>query len=104
MNLRSLQLLLSKTQLPGVLSIVGIAWGALYAFWPKNTPTPLADQGDWWIEGQFFRFPLELASSIDIPKQFLQDKRLILWPSWSPETGGTIGTVRTAPFQPSSFL
>ena len=104
MNLRSLQLLLSKTQLVGVLLIIGITCGALFAFWPKNTPTPLADQGDWRIEGQFFRFPLELASSIDIPKQFLQDKRLVLWRSWSPETGGTIGTVRTAPFQPSSFL
>jgi hypothetical protein len=90
--------------LTGLLLIVGIACGALFAFWPKNTPTPLVDQGDWRVEGQFFRFPLELASHLDIPKQFLQDKRLVLWRSWSPETEGTIGTVRTAPFQPSSFL
>ena len=109
MNLRSLQLLLFKlcpiwTRLVGLLLIVGIAWGMLFAFWSKNTPTALVDQSDWRIEGQFFRFPLELASPIDIPKQFLQDKRLVLWRSWSPETEGTIGTVRTAPFQPSSFL
>ena len=109
MNLRSLQLLFFKLrriwpQLVGLLLIVGIAWGGLLAFWPKDTPIPLVDRSVWRIEGQFFRFPLELASHLDIPKQFLEDERLVLWRSWSPETMGTIGTVRTALFQPPSFL
>src|SRR5262245_6330773 len=86
------------------LLILGVCLGLLLGLWPKAPPIPLVKQDGWQIEGRFFQFPPQGVSKLDMPEQLLINRHLVLWRSWSPETGNTAGTIRTQSFELSRFL
>ena len=86
------------------LLALGVCLGLILSFLPKISPVSLISQHDWRIEGLFFQTPLETAGKLDVPKEILNDKNLLLWRSWSPATRSTAGTLRTVPFELPRFL
>jgi hypothetical protein len=81
-----------------LFAVAGIA----LALWPKDGGAPLVGASDWKIEGRFFRVDPEAVSLFDVPRP--ADGRIDFWRSWSPETLGTVGTIRSAPFPPPRYV
>lgn len=89
-----------------ILYSFGIAaiLGAVLVILPKQAPQPLVQKSNWSIEGQFFPIPVNMISHIEVPTEMLRDPSLSLWRSWSPETNGMIGRIKTAAFSPPRYI
>jgi hypothetical protein len=77
--------------------------GLLLILWPKGPePVPLVNADGWRSDGGFFRVPTNAVSPLEVSRP--KGGAIDFQRSWSPETSGTIGSVRTLPFPARRFL
>src|SRR4051794_11573087 len=85
------------------LLLLTVCSGTALVLWPKGAaPVPLVDHDAWRLKSGFFRVPEDAISPLEVPRP--QNWTIDFWRSWSPETLGTLATIRSQPFAQHRFL
>jgi hypothetical protein len=85
------------------IGLVGLVFDISLALGPFGPVRPLVGEDGWEQTAGFSRDRLQLAF-VDAPRSIAQSPSLVTWRSWSPQTGGMTGELRTAPFLLPDYL
>ncbi len=80
-----------------VLGLLALLFDVSRAIGPTQIVRPLVGKADWTMTGEIFAYKSP-PNWLEIPAPIVRDQQLMRWWSWSPKTGGTTGSVSTAPF------
>ncbi|OWV88970.1 hypothetical protein [Rhizobium sp. R693] len=68
-----------------------------------DTPRPLINNDQWRVVGDFARFA-DPVDGMEIPSKMTSAEGFALWRSWTPDKGGVVGVISTAPFTPPHYM